>query len=212
MGKRRLGALLGAAVLTMAMVGTVSATAPTYTISVTKTAEPPTVPVSGADVTFTVWVQNTGTGDFHTVNVGDSMGGCSLSGPSGDTGSDGILSAGETWSWTCTVSDVTPGTQNTATANACHNASPNCNQDAHDATGQGSVTVNACEVCPSEQPSVQPSQGGGGESNLPTQAPTDTAVTGSSGPTDTAWFLVVALAVLLGSLYVLRPAAARRER
>ena len=64
----------------------------------------------------------------------------------------------------------------------------------------------------SEQPSAEPSQGGGGASNIPTQAPTDTAVIGNGGPNETAWFLVVAFGVLVGSLFILRPSASRRER
>src|SRR3954464_1801207 len=106
MGKRRLGALIGAAALMFAAVGSVSA-APVYTISVDKTADPPTVPVDGADVTFTVTVHAV-TGDFHTVNASDAMLGCTLSAPTGDTGSDGVLSEGETWTYTCTVTDVAP--------------------------------------------------------------------------------------------------------
>jgi len=207
-----LGALLGAGALVFAMSGVAFATAPAPHITVTKEASPETVPAGGGDVTFTVHVENDGTGaaDLHTVVVGDTMVGCSLAGPTGDDG-DSILNVGETWDYTCTVTNVAPNTTNTATANACKDSSPNCNSDKHDATGQGSVEVGLCEAdC--ALPSAQPTQGGGDASNLPTQAPTDTSVTGNTGPTDTAWFLVVGLAVLLGSLYVLRPAGARRER
>lgn len=46
------------------------------------------------------------------------------------------------------------------------------------------------------------------------QPPTDSAFgsTGSSGPTDTAWLLVVALGVLLASIVVLTPARAKGKR
>lgn len=217
MSKRMgLGALLGAGALVFAMSGVAFATAPAPHITVTKDASPESVPADGGDVTFTVHVLNDGTGaaDLHTVVVGDNMVGCTLAGPTGDDG-DGILNVNETWDYTCTVTGVQPNTTNTATVNACKDSSPGCNSDKHDATGQGSVEVTLCEsdcVLPSEQPSVQPSQGGGGASNVPTQAPTDTALTGNPGPNETAWFLVVALGVLVGSLFILRPSAARRER
>ncbi|HEX8024631.1 MAG TPA: hypothetical protein VF484_00355 [Candidatus Limnocylindrales bacterium] len=216
-----LGALLGAGALVFAMSGVAFATAPAPHVTVTKDAFPESVPADGGDVQFTVHVQNDGTGaaDLHTVVVGDNMVGCTLSGPTGDDG-DGILNVGETWDYTCTVTDVAPNTTNTATVNACKDSSPNCNSDKHDASGQGQVEVGLCEAecdvlpssAPSEQPSAQPSQGGGGASNIPTQAPTDTSATGNAGPANSAWFLVVAFAVLLGSLYILRPATARRER
>ena len=56
-----------------------------------------------------------------------------------------------------------------------------------------------------------PGGGGGGDTDQP---PTDTALgpTGSSGPTDTAWLLVVALGVLLASIVVLTPARAKSRR
>lgn len=222
MGKRRLAALIGAAVLTFAAVGSVTAK-PVYTIDVTKVADPASVPAEGADVTFTVTVTAT-SGDFHTVNVDDTMVGCTLSGPTGDVGSDGILSNGESWTYTCTVTGVAPSTQNTANVAACHDSSPNCNSDSHDASGQGQVTVGECEAdCPTAQPptpeptmqpTTQPTStgGAGGETNIPSQAPTDTALIGSSAPADIAWLLVVGLGVLIGSLVVLRPAGSANHR
>jgi hypothetical protein len=55
---------------------------------------------------------------------------------------------------------------------------------------------------------------GGGGSGDTDQPPTDAlaAPTGSSGPTDTAWLLVVALGVLLASIVVLTPARAKSKR
>ena len=56
---------------------------------------------------------------------------------------------------------------------------------------------------------------GGGVTDQPTdQPPTDTAFgsTGSSGPADTAWLLVVGLGVLLASIVVLTPARAKSRR
>jgi hypothetical protein len=214
MSKRRLGALIGAAVLSLAAVGTASAK-PTYAIDVTKGADPASVPSGGGDVLFTVWVANTGTGFFQVVNVNDPLAGCSIAYSSGDTNSDGNLSAGETWVYTCTVTGVTPGTENTVTVNACHDGSKSsCNNDAHDATGGANVTVTLCEeACATlvpPTPAPTPTSGGGNATSLPTQAPTDT--TGrTSVPSDSAWFLVVALGVLLASLVVLRPAKGSRR-
>jgi hypothetical protein len=202
---------LGAGLLTFAVVGAALAS-PVYAISVTKTADPPNVPAGGADVTFSVMVTAT-TGDFHTVNVADSLGGCTLSAPTGDTGSDGVLSQGETWTYTCTVAGVTPQTSNTATVTGCHNSSPNCNQDAHDATGQGQVTVGLCEsdCAAPPTPTPTPTGNGNGASDLP---PTDTAFTtsGTSGPSDAIWLFVIGLGVLLGGLVVLKPSRAGRHR
>jgi hypothetical protein len=221
--RRRLGALIGAGLLTVAAASTAFAAAPTFTISVTKTADPTAVPVGGADVDFTVNVENTGTGDFHTLGLVDSLSGCSLAGPTGDTGSDGILSSGETWTYTCTVTGVTPDTTNTVTVHACHNSSPSCTQANQTTSGQGQVTVGTAEatVAPTEAPSEAPTGApatdtpaptgaGAGDTNVPSEPPTDTIVPGGSAPTDSAWFLVAALGVFLGSLAVLRPSRANK--
>jgi hypothetical protein len=215
MGKRRLGALIGAAVLTFVAVGSVSAK-PTYAINVTKTADPVSVPAGGGDVEFTVWVENAGTGFFQVVNVTDPLAGCSIAFSSGDTNSDGNLSAGETWAYTCIVTGVSPDTENTVTVNACHDGSvSSCNNGAHDATGGANVTVTLCEeACPTltpPTPAPTPTQGTGGQTNVPTEAPTDSIPSGTSGPSDAAWLLVVAFGVLLGSVVVLRPAPSKRE-
>jgi len=207
MGKRRLGALIGAAVLTFAAVGSVAATAPTYTIDVTKDGAPANVPSGGADVTYTITVHNSGTGDFQVVDVTDDDAGCTLSAPTGDDGDGklegGASNSGETWTYTCTVTGVLPNTTNHVSVDACHNNSNPCSQDVQRVHGTAQFTVGLA---------AEPSSGGGDASNQPTQAPTDTAITGTSGPTDSAWFLVVALAVLVGSLFILRPSGARRER
>jgi len=87
--------------------------------------------------------------------------------------------------------------------------------------GSGQVNLTISHYCPgeqestppSEQPSEQPSQGGGGDTNNPTQPSTDALGTsGQSGPSDTAWLLVVALGVLLASVVVLTPARSKTRR
>src|SRR5262249_39072918 len=136
---------------------------------------------------------------------------------SGDDG-DGKLEAGETWAYTCTVGGVTPGTENTAHVNACHDGSvSSCNNGAHDASGDANVTVTLCEeACatlapPTNPPTDAPPQGTGGQTNVPSQAPTDSITSGASGPSDAAWLLVVAFGVLLGSVVILRPSPAKRR-
>jgi len=200
MNKRsRLAALLGVGLLTFAMVGAAAA-APLYSITVTKTADPASVPAGGADVTFTVHVSpDAGSGFFQGVNVTDSLVGCTLGAPTGDDG-DGKLEDGETWNYSCTV-HVTPGTTNTATVNACHDGSNSqCNNGNHNAGGEASVTVTL-------------SGGGNSSPGASGQPSTDTLVpTGESGPANAAWLIIAALGVLLGSLVVLSPARIGRRR
>lgn len=87
--------------------------------------------------------------------------------------------------------------------------------------GDGAHNLTISHYCPgeqestppSEQPSEQPSQGGGGDTNQPTQPSTDALGTsGQSGPSDSAWLLVVALGVLLASVVVLTPARSKTRR
>ena len=64
MSKRgRFGALAGALLLTFAVASVAFAVQPQYGVSVTKSGSPTNVPAGGGDVTFTVWVTNTGTTD-----------------------------------------------------------------------------------------------------------------------------------------------------
>jgi hypothetical protein len=233
----KLGALIGAGLLTVALGSTVSAVtplaAPTYTLTVQKAATPSAVGVGGADVLFTITVNNTGTGSFAAVNVTDSIGGCTLSAPSG-TGAPTTLAGGDSWTYTCTVTGVTPDTTNTATVYACHNNGAGCNQSGHDATGEGSVTVTldteatlppppSASPGPSDTPAptdtAAPSTGasptpvgtGNGDTDQPTMAPTNSALDGGSGPADGAWLMVVVLGVLLASMVILTPAKAKRR-
>lgn len=194
MNKRsRLAALVGAGILTFAMVGAASAVKPEYGINVTKTANPANVAAAGASVTFTVWVENTGTGFFQVVDVADSLGGCTLGAPVATGGdSDGNLEENETWAYSCTVAGVTPGTSNTATVKACHSGGA-C--DVGDANGADDVTVTLTGAGATGQPG------------------TDTlAATGESNPSQVAWLLIAALGVLLGSIVVLSPSRIGRRR
>ena len=69
---------------------------------------------SGGSVTYTIKVKNTGDDPLTTISTVDDK--CSpLSGPTGDTGSAGVLSPDEEWTYTCT-NTLTADTTNKATA------------------------------------------------------------------------------------------------
>jgi hypothetical protein len=216
MGKRRLGALIGAAVLTFTAVGSVAAVPATPVLTITKEVDQATLPFGGGTVTYTITVTAT-TGTFHQVTVTDancdsntlawqSGTGGSTAGPSG-AGSAGFLGEGDSWVYTCTRALTDPGTyHNTASADGCTNGSvADCNVDSHAASGASNDAVTVVADQATANPTNNPT-------NIPTQAPTDVAVTGSSAPADTAWFLVIGLGVLLASLFVLRPTLRSRNR
>lgn len=239
--RTRLGALLAAGALVMALAAVTSAAPPTYGVSLTKSADPENVPVGGASVDYTILVAATGTGFFGTVNVDDGMTGCTLGAPTGDTDADGNLDPGETWSYSCTVALVTPETQNTATVNACHNNSGACNQATHDATDSDTITVGegpditeppvteppvteppVTEPPVTEPPvtlppgTTNPSPTADVGDDVDATEPTTDAVSGGGAakPSDRSWMLVVALGLLLASIVVVTPSstAAREDK
>ncbi|MEP6640217.1 MAG: hypothetical protein ABJC39_12780, partial [Chloroflexota bacterium] len=109
MSKRgRFGALAGALLLTFAVASVAFAAQPTYGVSVTKTGSPTNVASGGGNVTFTVWVTNTGTGSFHGLTVTDSNAACTYDGPvaSGSNQFD----SGAAWKYTCTYKVTPPAT------------------------------------------------------------------------------------------------------
>jgi hypothetical protein len=57
-----------------------------------------------------------------------------------------------------------------------------------------------------------PTGGGAGDTEAPTQPPTNALGANGSGPSDGAWLLVVGLGVLLASIVVLTPARAKSRR
>jgi uncharacterized repeat protein (TIGR01451 family) len=84
--------------------------------SIAVTKDPPTQSVLiGGTATFTITADNTGNVDLSNVTVSDDPPCVTLTGPTGDTDSDNELDTTETWSWTCTVDNVTTGFINTAT-------------------------------------------------------------------------------------------------
>lgn len=219
--RTRLAALFAAAGLAAMASSVAIAAPPTYFIDVSKTADPAVVPPSGGTVEFTVWVTATGTGFFNVVIASDPLAGCTL-GAAVETSGDGDakLEPGETWTYSCTVSNVTPGTENTATVNACHDQSV-CTST-HDATDTGSVTVGqGPEVTspPATEPpaTLAPSQDVVVPTNAPgaTEAATDTElVAGESDQAQLsrAFLLFGVVCFLIASIVVLTPEPAARRR
>src|SRR5207302_2620387 len=141
--------------------------------------------------------------------------GSSTAGPSG-AGAAGFLHETDSWTFTCTRALTDPGTyHNTASADGCTDGSvQGCNQGSHATSGASNdvvVTVSA-EVAPTATAEVSPTATASGGGGNVTAAPTDAiGTTGTSGPGDSAWLLIVALGVLLGSLVVLRPSTGKRH-
>jgi hypothetical protein len=93
---------------------TVSPTGDNPAIHVVKSADPATLPIGGGPVEYTYLVTNTGNVDLTNVTATDNK--CApLTGPTGDSGNDGVLGLTETWSYTCTTS-LAVTTTNTVTA------------------------------------------------------------------------------------------------
>jgi uncharacterized repeat protein (TIGR01451 family) len=91
---------------------TVAASGPA--IHVVKSADPGSLQAGGGPVEYTYLVTNSGNVDLTGVTVSDNK--CStVTGPTGDSGNDGVLGQDETWSYTCTMS-LTETTTNTVTA------------------------------------------------------------------------------------------------
>ncbi len=212
----------------MLAASAVIAAPPTYSISVSKTANPDTVPAAGGSVTYTVSVTATGTGFFTAVVVDDGMIGCTLGAPTGDDG-DGKLEPSETWDYSCVVTGVTPNTQNTANVNACHDQSA-C-VSTHDAQGSGSITVLGSESPATEPPATEPPATeppateppasevpGDGTPNPSidvagaTEPTTDTVFSDVVGGGNNGIMLILALGMLLGSLVLVTPAKPVRQR
>jgi hypothetical protein len=197
---RRLGVIAGASLLVFAFgASAVNAGAPTYGISVTKSADPMSVPAKGGDVTFTVAVTGTGTGDLQVVVINDPD--CDTwDGPTGDAGQKGKLETDETWSYTCTTNVVPPDT-NVVTVNACHDGSvEQCNNANHAAQGTAQVTVTVASSATATPTATV-------KATLP---PTDT-LTAASGSAGSVGLIILILGGILGAALFLNPARARRS-
>jgi uncharacterized repeat protein (TIGR01451 family) len=122
-------------------------------ISVSKT--PPTQAVaSGGTAMFTITVDNTGNVDLTGVTVSDPQ--CtSLAGPMGDDG-DAVLEVPETWTYTCSVTNVTAGFINTVDVTATPPSGPDVSGSA-----TAEVTINAPSVTVSKTPPAQQVLSGG---------------------------------------------------
>ncbi len=83
-------------------VGVTITGTPDYTITKTATAVDSAgngaIDNAGEIISYQIEIENTGTLDITGVNVTDNL--ITLSGPTGDTGSDSVLGVGETWTYT----------------------------------------------------------------------------------------------------------------
>jgi hypothetical protein len=105
-------------------------------IDIQKTPDQQTVN-SGASVSFTITVTNTGDVDLVSIVVTDPQCQVAPTLQSGDTNSDNILQTTETWVYICAVNDVTQSFTNVATVSA-QDGQGNTVNDSDDAV----VTVN----------------------------------------------------------------------
>ena len=95
----------------------------------------------GDTVYFQITVDNIGNADLTGVTVDDGMAACTLSGPTGDTDTDGILDAAETWVYTCSITAVL-GTNITNTATADSTESDQATDTASYTGVQADLTVS----------------------------------------------------------------------
>ena len=159
-------------------------------------ALPASVPSGGGDVGFTVTVQNTGSGgggsaDLQQVDVATDNGGCTLSAPSG-TGAPDTLAVGDTWTYTCTVTDVAPDTTVNAWVYACNSNGGACNVDSHDATDNDGVTVTLGEEVHASDAAPVPAEHGNGRASP------------DGGSVNAAWMLAIVIGVLGASALILK--------
>ncbi len=79
-------------------------------------------------------------------------------------------------------------------------------------TGQSILDNGCASVRDSTPPSTPPSEAPSASPVVTGQPATDALGTGSSGPSQTAWLLVVALGVILASVVILTPARVKNRR
>jgi len=79
------------------------------------TVEDAFIVTTGANVTYELIARNTGTTPLVAIDIQDHLDGCAPSAPVGDTGNDSIMDPAESWSWRCTMLNMTADTVNTAT-------------------------------------------------------------------------------------------------
>ena len=161
-------------------------------LTVTKSPATQTV-VSGGSAVFTLTVDNSGDVDLTSVVVSDPQ--CTtLTGPTGDTNTNNVLETTETWSYTCTVTNVTSGFTNTATVTATPPTGPNVSD-----SDTADVTVDAPSLTVSKDPPSQAVLSGGSAvftitvdnsgdvalSSVVVDDPQCTTLTGPTGDTNT---------------------------
>ncbi|WP_307039723.1 DUF7507 domain-containing protein [Agromyces ramosus] len=124
---------------------TVTVTTPVSSVTLTKTADQPVV-VEGDTVTWTIIVANDGELDLREVVVTDTNCSGTLNGPAGPGADTGVLSHGDSWTYTC-AEPVDTNTTNTATVDAIPFRTSNTGTDVPappiDAEGEATVEVTA---------------------------------------------------------------------
>nr|NIO72721.1 hypothetical protein [Anaerolineae bacterium] len=123
--------------------------------AITVTKDPPIQTVaSGGTATFIITVESRT--DVSNVIVSDVPACTALTGPVGDDG-DGVLEPTETWSWTCTVDNVTADFTNTATVTGTSPWGPVSGE----ASAEVIVIVQAPSIAVTKDPPTQSVLSGG---------------------------------------------------
>jgi hypothetical protein len=136
---RLVAASFGAVAFSVFFMGGTLAAPPDTHFSVTKEADPATLPSGGGEVTYTITVENTGDKDFHGLALSDDQ--CTLDNDGSDITAQDKFESGDTYTATCTV-DLTKTTTNTVTVQGCTDGSVDqCNQEDHFFEADASATV-----------------------------------------------------------------------
>ena len=139
--KRTLAAAFAALAFSLLFVAGALAQPAGRHFTVTKEADPATLPAGGGEVTYTITVTNDGTQSFHGLSLSDDK--CTLDNDGSDVDGGNQFKEGDEYVATCTV-DLTAATTNTVTVKGCTDGSvESCNQEDHffEASDSASVTV-----------------------------------------------------------------------
>jgi PKD repeat protein len=118
--------------------------APVASMTVVKSASASSLPESGGEVTYTYLVENTGSVSLSAITLTDDKLG-TITGPaSGDTNTNGVLDAGETWTYTATTTLTTTTTNTAIASGSIPGAAPVSSQS-------NAVTVHVGETVPTPE-------------------------------------------------------------
>lgn len=139
-------------------------------LSVTKSANPTTLPAGGGSVTYTYTVSNGGDVVLALVWADDKC--APVTYVSGDTNPDTLLQPGETWTLTCTTT-ITATTTNTIVVTGT-------GSDTQKVTAQAQATVTVLPAVATPTPTPKASIQGATSKPHITLPPTDTSTPGGS--------------------------------